>query len=118
MKTMLTTFLLAAGMALAQTSGTSSTSTASDNSSSNTTRGCLTGTSGSYSIADQSGTSHKLSGNTQDLSSHVNQIVEITGATDPNGNISVTSVKMIADTCPSSTSSTSAAPSTSASTGA
>src|SRR4051794_28046429 len=98
-KTILTSFLLAAGMALAQTSGTSnpqtspqtpstsstqtgtsSTDTSSNPSSNNNSvQGCLSGSGDNFSISDQSGKSWTLSGNTQELKPHVGHMVQITG---------------------------------------
>src|SRR5258707_1285998 len=106
-KTILTSFLLAASMALAQTSGTSSTPAASNPSSdTGSVQGCLSGSADNFTISDQSGKSWKLSGNTKDLSSHVGQLVAITGSAAPDGTTyKIDSVKMVSPSCPSTTSS-------------
>ena len=100
-KTALATILLAAGMALAQTSATPST-----------VQGCLSGASGNYTFTDQSGKSWTLTGSTDNLKDHVGNTVQITGNEDTTSNsISVSDVKDISQGCnqtaTSSTSSTS-----------
>jgi len=75
--------MLGGAMAVAQTSSTGSTSSqgkSTGTSASQTTlRGCLTGSSGNFTLTDQSGATFALSGSTDKLQSHVGQQVEVTG---------------------------------------
>lgn len=87
--TVLATFVLAAGMALAQTSATPST-----------VQGCLSGASGNFTFTDQSGTSWTLTGNTDNLKEHIGNTVEITGNEDTtNHTISVNDIKDVSKGC-------------------
>src|SRR5438309_11678650 len=107
-KMLLTTVVLVAGMAFAQTDSTA-TSANSQNTQSNSMQGCLSGTSGNFSIADQSGKSFKLAGAQSDLQKNVGHMVELQGAADAtdSSTYNVTSVKSVADTCNNSSASTS-----------
>jgi hypothetical protein len=108
--TAITTLLLAAGIAVAQTP-----------TSGNTVQGCLNGSSGNYTFVDNSGKNWKLTGNTQDLSAHVGHTLQVTGAPDSTdiNSLKVDSVKMISEGCnntaSNSSSSTSSQPSTASS---
>lgn len=81
-------------------------------------RGCLGGSSGSYTLTDKSGKTYQLSGDTSKLAEHVGHTVEITGtksspstgssaatssaagsATEPT--LTVSSMKHISGTCSS-----------------
>src|SRR5437868_2854159 len=99
--TAIATFLLAAGIAVAQTSPTSGSSV----------QGCLNGSSGNYTFVDNSGKNWKLSGNTQDLSAHVGHTLQVTGSPDSTdiNTLKVDSVKMISDSCNNSAASNSSA---------
>src|SRR5437660_10074020 len=44
-----------------------------------TVEGCLSGSSGSYTISDKNGTTYQLTGDTAKLSEHVGHEVKITG---------------------------------------
>ena len=88
-----------------------------------TVQGCLSGSSGNYTISDKNGTSYQLTGDTAKLSEHVGHEVKVTGtssaasaapsdsgtATGTTGQASgaaqqtlqVSSVKHIAKTCQS-----------------
>jgi hypothetical protein len=103
---------------------TSSSQTSSATASGETTvQGCLSGSSGNYTISDKNGTSYQLTGDTAKLSEHVGHEVKVTGtssaasaapsdsgtATGTTGQASgaaqqtlqVSSVKHIAKTCQS-----------------
>jgi ABC-type phosphate transport system substrate-binding protein len=81
-------------------------------------QGCLSGSSGSYTLTDKNGASYQLTGDTAKLSEHVGHEVKITGTSNsaapsaggtatgttgqPSGNsqtLEVASVKHIAKTC-------------------
>ena len=82
---------LCAGLALAQdtpsngasgqngTTTTTTQTTTDQSTSSNTIRGCLTGTSGNYMLTDATGISYKVQGDDSQLSSNVNKQVEVMG---------------------------------------
>src|SRR3989440_3422224 len=99
-KMFLTTLVLAAGMAFAQTPD----STATSQSSMDKVQGCLSGSSGNYSVSDQSGKSWKLAGQQSDLQKNVGHMVELQGAIDSTDNTTynVSSVKSISDSCANS----------------
>lgn len=82
----LTFLMLACGLwAFAQQSypSQSNQSNQSQTSNSNQTsiQGCLSGSSGNYTLTADSGTKYQLSGDTSKLSDHVGHEVEITGTT-------------------------------------
>lgn len=83
-----------------------------------TVEGCLSGSSGNYTVSDKSGNSYQLTGDTAKLSEHVGHEVKVTGtsssasasgggtatgaAGQANGNsqtLEVSSVKHISKTC-------------------
>ena len=86
-----------------------------------TVEGCLSGSSGSYTLTDKNGTAYQLTGDTAKLSEHVGHEVKITGTsnssatsasssgaagagTSSNGSpqsLQVSSVKHISKTCQS-----------------
>jgi ABC-type phosphate transport system substrate-binding protein len=99
----------------AASSGQTSSATASG---ATTVQGCLSGSSGNYTLSAKDGTSYQLTGDTAKLSDHVGHEVKITGtssAASPNGGgtatgttgqasassqtLEVSSVKHIAKTC-------------------
>ena len=101
-------------------SGQSSTQSQA-NSNQTSVRGCLSGSSGSYTLAADSGTTYQLSGDTSKLTKHVGHEVEITGTTSTSSassgtgstasnssagssqpTLDVSSVKHISETCKSS----------------
>src|SRR5437868_4632272 len=98
--TAIATFLLAAGIAVAQTSPTSGSSV----------QGCLNGSSGNYTFVDNSGKNWKLTGNTQDLSAHVGHTLQVTGSPDSTdiNSLKVDSVKMVSESCNNAASNSSA----------
>jgi len=88
-------------------SSSTSGSTMGSSSSQTSIQGCLSGSTGSYSLADNSGTTYQLQGDDSQLSKHVGQEVEVKGS------------ESSASASPSSTSpSSSSSASTSSSTGA
>jgi hypothetical protein len=66
-----------------QSSSQPSTQTSSSDNQT-TVQGCLSGSSGSYTLTDNSGTTYQLAGDTAKLSDHVGHKVEITGTTTPS----------------------------------
>jgi hypothetical protein len=110
--------LLTAVWAVAQYNNQSGSQSSSDMS--NTTiEGCLSGSDGSYSLTDKSGTTYQLTGDTAKLQNHVGHTIQVTGtsASDPtmkgkqSGSMSspsdteptfnVTSFKHVSNTCSS-----------------
>jgi len=93
----------------------SSGQTGSANAGSATVEGCLSGSSGNYTLTDKNGVSYQLSGDTAKLSEHVGHTVKITGTSSsatPSGGtaagttgqansqtLEVSSVKHISKTC-------------------
>src|SRR3954466_7548465 len=98
--TAIATFLLAAGIAVAQTP-----------TSGGSVQGCLNGSSGNYTFVDNSGKNWKLAGNTQDLSAHVGHTLQVNGSPDTTdiNTLKVDSVKMISESCSNSAASNSSA---------
>jgi hypothetical protein len=86
-----------------------------------TVEGCLSGSSGNFTLTDKNGMSYQLSGDTAKLSEHVGHEVKVTGtsgsagagasgSTEPSGaagtagagqTLQVTSVKHVSKTCKS-----------------
>ena len=124
--------LLGLTWAVAQNSSPSSSSSSSSSSSGQmsqssaggetTVEGCLSGSSGSYTLTDKNGTAYQLTGDTAKLSEHVGHEVKITGtkssassATGASGasssstgstgsqTLEVSSMKHISKTCRSGT---------------
>jgi uncharacterized protein DUF5818 len=95
----------------------SSGQTASTASGANTVEGCLSGSSGSYTLTAKDGTSYQLTGDTAKLSEHVGHTVKITGtssaasssaggtatgtagASSSSQTLEVSSVKHVSKTC-------------------
>lgn len=128
----LSVLLLGVSWAVAQgTSGQTSPSSSSSGQSSQTSsggettvEGCLSGSSGSYTLAAKDGTTYQLTGDTAKLSEHVGHEVKITGtansaASSPSSSgaastsagaagseksLQVSSVKHISKTCQSGSS--------------
>ena len=75
------TMLLSAIWLVAQSSTQSNpqSSTSSGSSDQTTIQGCLSGSSGNFTVTDSSGNSYKLQGDTSKLSDHVGQEVKISG---------------------------------------
>lgn len=106
-----------------QTSPSSQTSSQSSGAGNETTvRGCLSGSSGNYTLTSDSGTTYQITGDTSKLSDHVGHQVEIKGTTSPSSSspggaasssgatsqggasqqtLSMTSMKHISSTCTS-----------------
>jgi Protein of unknown function (DUF5818) len=103
-------------------SQTSPSSTQSDQSQTSaggqTVEGCVSGSAGSYTLTDASGTTYQLSGDTSKLADHVGHQVRVTGdsgagaagassgassggAAGGSNTINVKKVKMISSSCPS-----------------
>jgi len=126
---LLSVLLLGVAWAIAQDSTTNSTQGSTDSSQSQhsgqartsagetTVEGCLSGSSGNFTLTDKHGTSYQLTGDTAKLSEHVGHEVKVTGvsgsaATGASGStesaagaagqsLQVTSVKHISKTCKS-----------------
>jgi hypothetical protein len=95
----------------------SSAQTKSDGSDNTTVQGCLSGTSGNYTLTDKNGMSYQLTGDNAKLAEHVGHQIQVTGTTSsgaatPSGSSSgamgqtnsqqtlqVTSMKHISKTC-------------------
>lgn len=122
---LLSSFLLCALYVVAQSfssqSSTSSTALTSASEHQTHVRGCLSGSSGNYTLTSKSGKTYQLSGDTSKLSEHVGHTVEITGTkaspstgasastssaagTNTPETLDVTSVKHISPTCSSGSS--------------
>lgn len=103
-------------------SQSSSQSSDTGNGSETTVRGCLSGSSGNYTLTSDSGTAYQLSGDTSKLSDHVGHEIEVKGTTSPSSSsssggtasssgssaggtspqtLNMTSMKHIATTCSS-----------------
>jgi len=83
MSLILSSLLLCVMWAAAQTypnqSSNQTSSQASSTAGQTTVQGCLSGSNGNYSLADSSGNTYQLAGDTSKLSEHVGHTVEITG---------------------------------------
>jgi len=75
-------------------------------------QGCLSGSNGNFSLADDSGKTYQLAGDTSKLTEHVGHKVEITGTTSSSGagssssssagagtTLNVSSLKHMASSC-------------------
>lgn len=69
-------------------SQTSSQSSDNGNGSEMTVRGCLSGSSGNYTLTSDSGTTYQLAGDTSKLSDHVGHEIEVKGTTSPSSSSS------------------------------
>src|ERR1700687_5173443 len=126
---LLSVLLLGACWAVAQDSTSQPSSTTSDTSASSgqtgsttagsatSVQGCLSGSSGSYTLSDKNGNTYQLTGDTAKLSEHVGHEVKVTGTSSsasPSGGatagtagqaganaqtLEVSSVKHISKTC-------------------
>jgi hypothetical protein len=116
---LLSILLLGLSWAIAQDSSSPSGSGQMSRSSAGsqmTVQGCLSGSSGNYTITDKNGTTYQLTGDTAKLSEHVGHEVKVTGATSSAApasggapdtsagagsqqTLQVTSVKHISKTC-------------------
>lgn|SRR5262249_9280671 len=112
-----TVVLLSVTWMVAQSSPSASTSD-----SQTSIQGCLSGSTGSYTLTDQSGKTYQLGGDTSKLTDHVGQEVELTGqesggssagatpSSPPKSSMpsnsevkfNVSKVKKISDTCTTS----------------
>lgn len=77
-------------------------------------QGCLSGSEGSFTLTDKSGTTYQLTGNTTSLNAHVDHEIQVTGTTAEAAasavgstpkSIEVTKFKEIASKCSSSSTS-------------
>lgn len=78
--------LLSAVWAVAQYESQPSTSSQSSSGSSmskTTLEGCLSGSSGNYSLTDKSGITYQLTGDTAKLQAHVGHTIQVTGTNEP-----------------------------------
>jgi uncharacterized protein DUF5818 len=67
-----------------------------------TVDGCLQGSSGSYTLVGDNGTTYQLSGDTAKLADHVGHEVQVTGMTSgSSATLEVNSVKHVSQTCKS-----------------
>jgi hypothetical protein len=71
--------LLSSIWAAAQYEAQSNTSQSSSDSNKMTVQGCLSGSPGSYSLMDKSGTTYQLTGDTAKLQAHVGHTIQVTG---------------------------------------
>ncbi len=88
---LISVLLLGLTWAVAQSTSSPSSSSSSPSSSGqmsqssasgeSTVEGCLSGSSGSYTLTDKNGTAYQLTGDTAKLSEHVGHEVKITGTT-------------------------------------
>jgi len=104
------------------TSASSSQTGSATASGANTVEGCLSGSSGSYTLTAKDGTSYQLTGDTAKLSEHVGHEVKVTGtssaassnasggtatgtagASSSSQTLEVSSVKHVAKTCQNGT---------------
>jgi len=53
-----------------------------------TVQGCLSGSDGSYTLTDKSGTAYNLTGNTAQLQAHVGHTISVTGMSSNSGSSS------------------------------
>jgi hypothetical protein len=110
--------LLSAAWLQAQYSQSSSSQAGAGSSGETTVQGCLQGSSGSFTITDNSGMTYQLQGDTSKLADHVNHEVQIKGSVSASAGSSsaaggaagaasqpqaldVKSVKMVSQTCKS-----------------
>jgi ABC-type phosphate transport system substrate-binding protein len=103
------------------TSASSGQTGSATSSGANTVEGCLSGSSGSYTLTAKDGTSYQLTGDTAKLSEHVGHTVKITGtsnaassnaggtatgtagASSSSQTLEVSSVKHVSKTCQNGT---------------
>ena len=80
--------LLSTCWAVAQSNQSASDQGSMMSSEKTTVQGCLSGSDGSYTLTDKTGTAYKLSGDTAQLQAHVGHTVQVTGTTSPGMNTS------------------------------
>lgn len=101
--------ILCATWICAQTSSTQNPSSASSQAVSNepqtTITGCLSGSSGNYTLTDKSGTAYQLTGDTNGMSDHVGHTIKVTGSSSSSTNSSPNSSNSKGSTSSSSSSS-------------
>lgn len=91
--------LLSAVWALAQYDTQSGASSQSSSDASKTTvEGCLSGSNGSYSLTDKSGTMYQLTGDTAKLEKHVGHTMQVTGTATASSASKAGSMSGSADT--------------------
>jgi len=83
-KLLLIPVLLATTWALAQSDQTAPGQMGKGNASQTSVQGCLSGSSGNYTLTDKTGTTFQLTGSSADLKSHVGQQVQISGSSTPS----------------------------------
>lgn len=117
---LLSVLLLGLSWAVAQESSTSPSQSSSSRTSAGqmTVEGCLSGSSGNFTLTDKNGTSYQLTGDTAKLSEHVGHEVKVTGTSSAEGatsstgapaagsagagqTLQVSSVKHVSKTCKS-----------------
>ena len=117
---LLSILLLGLSWAVAQESSTSPSQSSSSRTSAGqmTVEGCLSGSSGNFTLTDKNGTSYQLTGDTAKLSEHVGHEVKVTGTSSSEGatsstgapatgsagagqTLQVSSVKHVSKTCKS-----------------
>jgi hypothetical protein len=104
-------FLLIAATALLVTLGFGQTSTQSSTTSQASIKGCLGGSDGNYTVAEDGTTqTYKITSSTVDLKPHVGHDIEVTGQTTTatssrpyDNSVAVTEMSMISDHCAAAT---------------
>lgn len=88
----LSCIILCATWVCAQTGSTQNPSSASSQAVSNepqtTITGCLSGSSGNYTLTDKSGTAYQLTGDTNGMNDHVGHTIKVTGSSSSSTNSS------------------------------
>jgi hypothetical protein len=80
-----TILLLSAAWAVAQSNSQANTTGQMSSDSGNmTVEGCLSGSVGSYSLTDKSGTTYQLTGDTARLETHVGHTIQVIGTSSPS----------------------------------
>ena len=102
-----------------QSSQPTTSSQATSTGNATTIQGCLSGSSGNYTLTDKSGTAYQLTGKTEKLSSHVGHEISVTGTPSQSSTASASggAANPSSAASPSAASPSAASPSASASTG-
>jgi hypothetical protein len=82
--------LVCGALAMAQDNAPAAGSADSNSTSGNTVQGCLSGTSGAYTLTDASGATYQLQGDESQMSANVNKEVEVMGTMGSKASASAT----------------------------